>query len=308
MDFCINGAAAATVAGAANVCNDLSTGQNSLGLAAQTDTFEPALLDWGRWLDYAFWHMALAYNWTWVYGQHENLMNVALRYIGYMPQSGEGVGCMPTETAQYVQRANAYYRSSSQANSLQFVPQNARRTGSITSGTGQISKFSPDRSFDRVDAIFGGTMLKGLVCGNEKIYRLPAPYIVRPGVSLGMSLNASDTSELNLMQKELSISNGLGLNGVGGNVPPSITSDANLTSPTSAGTPGTTFGEQTSDSPPVLTSCRTITTRRLYKAGLGFVTIGFTGYELTEAQASQLRDNPQAQELLYLASGCRMLG
>jgi len=279
--------------------NQSDTG-TALGITAG-DTFDPAILDWGGWIDRAFRHMALGYNWVWNYGRFTTLMNVPLRHIAYMPDLAEGVGTMPVETAQYVARVNALYRTLGA--SAIFLPQNARRTGSVTTAAGShVSKFSPDRSYDRVEAILGGARLRGLTKNNEKVFRLPNPYVFRPGVDFGMQFAVSDSSEQTIMQQEMSITQGLK-----GAVPPSILPDANVNSGTSTSRSTAFAVEQTSDSPPVQIQAMFVYQRRIYKGGLGYMTVGLVGYELKETQVQQLQNDPAALDYLYQQSGMSIL-
>lgn len=292
--------------------NDLSLSSSNNALGGTTATSHlPAYLNWGKWADEAAWHQAHAYNWIWAWGTHTVLMNVPLRMIMYVPPMQKGsAGQIDVDVQKYVRRVNNWYVNASPASASIFLAQNARRLGSLNSlAVAGASVFRPDRTFDRISAIYGGLAVRDLLCNNGEAFRLPAPYGVRPGVALGMKLITADNNALGLMQNELSISQGLGLPaGVGGNVPPSILPDSTINAgATKAGTSNLTFQEPSLDAVPVVLAQAINAERVYYKGGSMFNSIGGVGYEITEQQWRQVQDSGDAKSVLDNAYGCQLL-
>jgi hypothetical protein len=265
------------------------TGNNGpLGLVTGQSLVR-ASMDYGNWALKGLWDMCRAFNFVWSYGDKTTLLDWPLRFMAWMPpnaqngSSGEG----PVRTITSIQGMNNYYTVTGNATSI-FLPRNARRTGSVTSGGAQVSTFSPDDASREVVPTVGGISLREGLMHNTEKFMLPRPVLFPRGVALGMYLNQKDETAFNNMQANFSITNGLGLvANPNATVPPVYTPYANINPGFGAGQNGgvaPTFLEQTKDTPPVNNPLQVRSDEAIFKWGDLYIGIGAIGYELTQAQ------------------------
>jgi hypothetical protein len=214
--------------------NDRVNGALGAAVAAGTSTYLPAVLRWGWWANYVCWHMARAYNLRWKIGQHVNIMDEQLRHTAYMPPSAQegSASNSQVDVTTFVSNLNRRYDSLGSA--LDFLPCDFIRIGSDAVGIagGNVGLFVPSRDFEIVDATYGGMDLRSMLKGNSEMRKLCVPYVIAPGVPIGLFLQECDTVQGDTMRQFLSITQGLG-----GAIPPSLTADENyIAEPTATGT------------------------------------------------------------------------
>jgi hypothetical protein len=214
--------------------NDRVNGALGAAVAAGTSTYLPAVLRWGWWANYVCWHMARAYNLRWKIGQHVNIMDEQLRHTAYMPPSAQegSASNSQVDVTTFVSNLNKRYDSLGSA--LDFLPCDFIRIGSDAVGIagGNVGLFVPSRDFEIVDATYGGMDLRSMLKGNSEMRKLCVPYVIAPGVPIGLFLQECDTVQGDTMRQFLSITQGLG-----GAIPPSLTADENyIAEPTATGT------------------------------------------------------------------------
>ena len=128
--------------------------------------------------------------------------------------------------------ANLNERYDSLGSALDFIPSNFIRIGSDAVGGVNVGFFMPSRDFEIVDATYGGMDLRSMLKGNSEMRKLCVPYVIAPGVPIGLFLQECDTVQGDTMRQFLSITQGLG-----GAIPPSLTPDENyIAEPTATGT------------------------------------------------------------------------
>jgi hypothetical protein len=294
-----------------NDMNNFSAGFNALGLTAG-QVFNPAVLEWGWWANLAMFHMVRAYNLRWQVGQHTNIMDDSLRYTAYLPTSGQDGAASNSEVDVnfFARQVNDYYET--MATNQRFLQIDRTRVGSFTFGGGEgpnASVFRPTRAYETVGATYGGMGLHSLLKGNSEFRKLTVPYLLRPGVPIGLYAQVSNTDDQALMQRYLDITQGFG-----GTVPPSFTDDTNILSGNQAagtatgsivGTAGLTGAELTLDTVPASISQQVPTARTLYKGGRFKITMAIKGYELTEDQIDMF-DDPGIRAAVQSDCGCRV--
>jgi hypothetical protein len=293
-DFNVNAVHPDTVTGAA--------GANSpLGLVTN-ESMVQAALQWGWWADLAGYYMARGFNLQWQWGNRQLILNDQLRYTAFTPSNAQDGSASDSnvDVPFFVRRTNNYYQTQLSSLSL-FLAADRSRIGNMTLGgnTG-LSVFRPDRSNEFVGATYGGTALKQYLRGNSEFRRLSYPFLIKPGVPIGLKAVQSNTDDSNAMRQYLSWTNGFG--GVG---PANFTpSTAVLTGASIAGTPGITGAEPSLDTPVAPQSQQLNSNRVEYKGGGWKLTVAFKGFELTPDQAALLDQNPDIQSAIQSECGC----
>jgi len=295
---------------------NLSSSTNSLALTstAPAQQFLPAWLDWGKWTELAMYYMVRAYNLEWKMGSNHFLINQSLRNIAYMPTNAQdGSASASEEDVQvYVNRTNQYYVNNL-GSLFTFLPIDRVRVGSFTGSGGSpgnnIGVYRPSRAYETVGATYGGMGLRNFLRGNGEIVKLSTPYLMAPGVPIGLRAHVSNTDDQLLMQRYFDATQGQG--GLG---PAIITPDVNVQGGVNtAGTSDTTFSaagvaafsgvELTLDASPTAVSQQVPTARAYYKGGPWKIRLAIRGWELDEATKNALAD-PNIQDAMQRECGC----
>ena len=283
-----------------------------LGLTTGT-SLAMADLEWGWWVEKAFYHMVRAYNLRWQWGSRTNIVNDSLRFTAYTPDNTQNGSSSSAEVdVNYFARlVNNYYRAQFAGGETQpatLLTIDRTRIGNMTlGGTAGLSVFRPTRNYETVGANFGGMGLRSLLRGNSEWRKLTTPFLMKPGVPIGISAQLSGNNgspdDYGLMQAYLSASYGLS----GGVVPAFFSEDINVN--TGNGVTGTTtIGAEPSLDNPVAPQGITLPTgRAIFKGGTFKITVALKGFELTDYQAGMLSD-PNVQALLQSQCGCQGAG
>jgi hypothetical protein len=277
---------------------DLTT---TLGLTG-SQTLTPAVLEWGWWAEKAFYHMTRAYNLVWQWGQQTTIVNDSLRFTAYTPSSGQEGGASSSEVDinAFIRQTNNYYVNQIGSPSI-AVPIDRTRIGNMTlNGTPALSVYRPTRTYETVGATYGGMGLRSFLRGNTEFRKLTVPFLLRPGVPIGLRADVKNDDDQALMQQYLSASQLL--NGV---IPADFTSYPNIT--TGAGVTGTNQvgNEPSLDSTVAAQPITTISDRVVFKGGGFKITVALKGFELTDDQAQMLTDGNFLQNLTS-ACGCQV--
>ena len=260
-----------------------------------TSSLVPAVLEWGWWANYASWHLVRAYNLKWQVGRHTTIFDDGLRFTAYCPPSAElgSASSSEVDTWNFARRVNTYYESLSPATTLTFLPFDRIRVGAVNNGAAGESAAKPSRAYERANATYGGIGLRAMLRGNREWRELALPYLIKPGVPIGLVLQQSDSVEAGLMQNYLDVQQGFG-----GTTPPTFQVEKNINS----GNGATTMAEQSLDSPAVLNSPATLAQRALFKGGCLMWTLGVKGYEVQEDWAAWM-SNPAIKDAISRGTG-----
>jgi hypothetical protein len=278
-------------------------------LGAATGSMVQAWADWGAWQEIAAFHMANAYNLVWQMGNRTFLMRESLRNTMYVPGNAQNGSSSSSEQDvwYYARNINNYYRNNlSPATQSIFLPADRTRIGNMILVAGGVtttglSVFRPTRAYETVGATYGGMGLRGLLAGNQEFRRLSSPFLMKPGVPIGLradvAINAS--SDQTEMQAWLSATyNGLG----GGSIPPTFQVDQNLAA-TGVVAGGAVGMEPSLDATVAAEPITTFSKRAGFKGGSWKLSTILKGFELTDAQADFLKD-PSVQSSLQ-SCGCQ---
>lgn len=255
----------------------------------------PAVLQWGWWANYAAWHLVRGYNLRWKIGQHTNIMDEVLRHSAYMPPNAQEGSASDSEVdiVDFVRTMNDRYVSMGSA--LIFLKTNFLRLGSNSAaGPTFPGVFTPTRDFDRVGATFGGMDLRSLLRGNSEFRKMTLPYVIKPGVPIGIFLQENDTDQGDQMRAAMSITNGLG-----GVVPPSMSEFTQI-----ATTAIQTAPERTIDGVyPANQSVLNL--RTIFKGGDFKLSLMIKGFEVSEDWYNIMSQNADIREVVMAACGIR---
>jgi hypothetical protein len=255
----------------------------------------PAVLQWGWWANYAAWHMVRGYNIRWKIGQHTNIMDEVLRHTAYMPPNAQDGSASDSEVdiVDFVNQMNARYVSMGSA--LIFLKTDFLRIGSNSAaGPTFPGVFTPTRDFDRVGATFGGMDLRCMLRGNSEFRKMTLPYVIKPGVPIGIFLQENDTDQGDQMRRAMSITNGLG-----GVVPPSMTEFTNIGTTAIATAPERTL-DGVYPAPQSVLNLRTI-----FKGGDFKLSLMIKGFEVSEDWYNIMSQNADIREVVMAACGIR---
>jgi hypothetical protein len=280
--------------------NDVIHG--ALGTAFEgesTPVMLPAIMEHGWWLNRAFWELVRAYNFRWKIGQHINIMDEQLRHTAYMPPNAQDGSASSSETDPFnlINMMNQRYDSLGSA--LDFLPIDFLRIGSVGVTTVNNGRFVPTRDFDTVGTTYGGMDLRSMLRANSEFRQLCLPYIIEPGVPIGIFLQECDTVQGDIMRALLSISQIGGT--FGGVIPPSVTPDANINAGMTA-TGATVMLERTLDAADVPQQVNA--ERVIFKSGFGKITLPIKGFEVTKDWYNQLSSDSDIRDIVL--SDCGM--
>jgi hypothetical protein len=272
-----------------------------LGLSAG-ESMLPATLEWAWWSELAGFYMSRGYNLQWQWGNRQLLLNDQLRYTAFTPSNAqEGSASNSNVDTQFlIRRTNDYYQTQLAAPSI-FLGADRSRIGNMTlGGNAGLSVFRPDRSNEFVGATFGGVMLRQYLKGNSEFRRLTSPFLVAPGIPIGLKAVQSNNDDSGLMRRYLSATYGFG-----GTSPASFTQSSAIAAGASiAGTGGVTGAEPSLDTPVAAQSQQVNSQRVAYKGGTWKLTVAFKGFELTPDQAALVNQNPDVQTAIQNECGC----
>jgi hypothetical protein len=287
---------------------DRTLATTTLGLSAG-QTLIPAILEWAWWQEKAFWHMSRAYNTVWQWGQSTLLVNDSLRYTAYTPGNAQEGSASSSEidVNAYIEQTNAYYTNQSaglNANAI-FLPIDRTRLGNMTltpSGgapTAAESVYRITRAYETVGATMGGMGLRNGLRGNAEFRKLTVPFLMKPGVPIGLRMNEVNSDDGLQMRQWLSASQLL--NGV---VPADFTSFNNINIGAGVTAGGAVGMEPSLDTPVAAQPITSITDRVIFKGGTWKLTMALKGFELTEDQANMVQNSPGFTAALTEGSGC----
>ena len=280
--------------------NDRVNGALGAAVADGDQIFVPAVLEWGWWANYAFWHMARAYNLRWKIGQHTNIMDEILRHTAYTPPSAQEGSASSSEVdiVDFVNRLNTRYDE--QGSALDFLKVNFTRLGSIQITSGETTTnngvFRPDRTQELVGATYGGMDLRSLLKNRSEFRQLALPYINKPGVPIGLFLQENDSVQANIMRNYLSITQGFGV------TPPLISDDVNISGLTLGGS-GNVALERTLDGTNVPQQVDSEVA--LFKGGELKMTLLVKGFEVTEDWYNVLSSNADIRQVVMSECGVK---
>lgn len=283
--------------------NDLVDGALGAAIAAGTQAFVPANFIYGSWANQAFWHMARGYNLRWKIGQHINIMDEVLRHTAYMPPNAQEGSASSSEVEILNAILEANQRYVQLGAGLIFLPTNFVRLGSVTAavgeGSGNVGVFSPTRDFDLVPATYGGMDLRSLLRNVSEFRRLTLPYVIKPGVPIGISFQENDTDQGNAMRAFLSITGN-----VPGTIPPIAVPAANINATFTAGGSGNVMLERQLDAA-TNTPQQVPVERATYKAGPAKISQMIKGFEVGEDWYMTMQNNPDIRDVVMAEAGIR---
>lgn len=279
---------------------DRTVATTTLGLTTG-QVMTPADLEWAWWVEKAFWHMSRAYNTVWQWGQATTLINDSLRYTAYTPGNAQNGSSSSSEIDinAYVRQVNGYYTGTIGSNAI-FLPIDRTRIGNMTlGGNAGSSVYRPTRAYETVGATFGGIGLRDQLRGNAEWRKLTSPFLMKPGVPIGLRMDVKNSDDQQQMQQWMAASQLLN-----GAVPADFTSFANINSGAGV-TAGTLVGMEPSlDTPVAAQPITTITDRVVYKGGTWKMTMALKGFELTDDQAQLVATNSDFRSALMEGTGC----
>lgn len=279
---------------------DRTVATTTLGLTTG-QVMTPADLEWAWWTEKAFWHMSRAYNTVWQWGQATTLINDSLRYTAFTPGNAQAGSASSSEIDinAYVRQVNQYYVGTIASNSI-FLPIDRTRIGNMTlGGNAGSSVYRPTRAYETVGASFGGMGLRDQLRGNSEWRKLTSPFLMKPGVPIGLRMDVKNSDDQIMMQQWLAASQLLN-----GSVPADFTSYQQINSGAGV-TAGTLVGMEPSlDTPVAAEPITTITDRVIFKGGTWKLTMALKGFELTDDQAQLVASSPDFRQALMEGSGC----
>jgi hypothetical protein len=278
-----------------NDLNNFTGGFNSLGMTTG-QVMVPGNLEWGWWAGQAMYYMVRAYNLEWQVGNRTFLLNDSLRYTAYIPSNAQDGSASNSEVDVpfFVRRTNEYYRNELDT-SLICLSIDRARVGSQTDGAeANIGVFRPTRAYETVGATNGGIGARALLRGNTEFRKMSSPYLLRPGVPIGLRAHVSNTDDQVLMQRYLSATNGFG-----GLIPSQFSDDSQILAGSGAAGSGTgsivgsaiTGTELTLDPGGAASIPQQVPTGHVnFKGGAFKITVALKGFELDEATKDALSD------------------
>jgi hypothetical protein len=282
--------------------NDLFNGALGAPFAggSPAQAYTMAIMRHGWWANYAAWHMARAYNYRWKIGQHVNIMDEQLRHTAYMPPSAQEGSASSSEVDLWTFVNNMNRRYDSMGSALDFLPIDFLRIGSDGNPAVEvpnIGRFVPTRDFEIIGATYGGMDLRSMLRGNSEMRKLCIPYVISPGVPIGIILQECDNVQGNAMRQFLSITGNLG-----GSIPPAFTPEDNWTSPTLSGLSPVML-ERTlggADVPQQVDA-----QRALFESGEFKITLPIRGFEVSRDWYNQLSSDADVRNAVFECVGVR---
>jgi hypothetical protein len=297
---------------AAPVSPDAWDSQDNIGvngpLGAASNSMVQAWLDWAAWQEIAFWHMVNAYNLVWQMGNRTFLMRESLRNTAWVPGNAQNGSSSSSEQDiyYYARIVNNYYRANFANNTPQiFLPLERTRIGNMilvangTTTTG-LSVFRPTRAYETVGATYGGMGLRGFLTNNQEFRRLTSPFLMKPGVPIGLRADVaiSASSDQVQMQNWLSATDGFT-----GAIPPNFSVDTNINPSIGVAAGGAIGMEPSLDATVAAEPITTLQNRSNFKGGSWKIGVVLKGFELTDQQASMLSDPSVQAQLTQLGCG-----
>jgi hypothetical protein len=291
--------APATVPGSPDVFT--SADATALGFAEggafAGDAFVPAVLQHGWWSNYAAWHLVRGYNLRWKIGQHTNIMDEVLRHTAYMPPNAQDGSASSSEVdvVDFVNQMNLRYASL--GSGLIFLIANYLRLGSVsTAGVAPFpGAFLPTRDFDRVGATFGGMDLRSMLRGNSEFRKLALPYVIKPGVPIGLFLQENDQDQGDQMRRAMDITVGQG-----GTIPPIETEYTTIPNTATSFLP-----ERSLDGVYPTSGQNVLNARTIFKSGDFKLSLMIKGFEVTEDWYNLMNGSADIREVVMAACGIR---
>lgn len=271
-------------------------------IAAGTQVFEPAVLEWGWPQNYAAWHMVRGYHLRWMIGQHTNIFDESLRNTAYMPPNAQEGSASSSEvdTLEFIRRVNERYNGQL-ASALSFLKFDAIRLGSVFAGALNVGIFTASRASELVGATYGGMDLRSMIGGNSEFRKLTIPYFMNAGIPIGLYAQESDEFQADIMREYLSVTQTPGTGGPA--VPPPIVDAANITAGATAGGAGIAL-ERTLDAGPTNEPQTFLSQRRLFKGGDLKIEVDLKGFEVDEDWYNVLKNNPELRDAFMCECGC----
>lgn len=276
----------------------------AIGNPAPTQIMVPGVLQWGWWAAYAFWHMARGYDLRWKIGQHTNIMDEVLRHTAYMPpnaQQGSTSG-LNVDLTDFVRQTNNYYDQLGTA--LIALKVDFLRVGSVNlAGPVNVGAFRPSRALQFAPTTVGGINLRELLGANSEFRKLTVPYLIQPGIPIGLVAQEADTIEADQMRRWLSITQSQQAG-----IPPIETDDANVLATTTV--PGANVSREVvigAATPPAAADFiaqQVDTGTAIFKGGEGKITLAIKGFEVDGDWASVLNANPDIRDAVMRECGC----
>jgi hypothetical protein len=280
-----------------NDLNNFAGGFNSLGMTSG-QTMVPAELEWGWWAGQAMYYMVRAYNLEWQVGNRTFLLNDSLRYTAYVPSNAQDGSASSSEVDLpfFVRRVNDYYREELETNLICLMIDRARvgSVGGPALDTTNTGIFRPTRAYETVGATYGGLGVRSLLRGNTEFRKMSSPYLLRPGVPIGLRAHVSNGDDQALMQQYLSATNGFK-----GLIPAIFSEDGEILAGSPIAGTGTgsivgsaiTGDELTLDPAGAISVPQQVPTGRVeFKGGAFKITVALKGFELDEATKDALTD------------------
>lgn len=285
--------------------NDVANG--ALGAAftggAPTQTMIPAVFEAGWWINLGLWAFVRAMNLRWMIGQHTNIMDEQARHTVYMPPNAQegSASSSQVDLVDLVRQTNNYYNSLGAA--FELLKINFLRLGSTGTGTANLGVFRPSRALEVVGATYGGMDLRSTLGTKEKEFRtLTVPYVITPGVPIGLKFQVTDPVQLDLMKRYFSITQGFD-----GSIPPQVTDAADVLAALTATGTGV-MNEQTFDATPALQAQTVLAQRMIFKYGEWKMGLLLKGFEVDSNWADVLRADPDLRAAVMADCGCAWSG
>jgi hypothetical protein len=278
--------------------NDLFNGCIGAGTGGATPTqvFGSAVLEWGWWANYAAWHLVRGYDLRWKIGQHTNIMDEVLRHTAYMPTNGQEGSSSNSEVDVVNQVLRTNQRYDSLASPLNFLKVNRIRIGSVGGAAAYTTNygiFRPSNDDILVGATYGGMDLRSLLKGNSEFRKLTIPYVIKPGIPIGLVAQVADEDQANTMRSYMALSQ-QGNTWGSGIITPPVTDDTNIAASYDGSATGSITGnvglERTIDGNNVPQQVQTA--RYVFKGGNFKISMGIKGFEVTEDWYTILQNNP----------------
>jgi hypothetical protein len=278
--------------------NDILNGALGAAFASGAQIMLPAVMRWGWWANYVCWHMARAYNYRWKIGQHINIMDEQLRHTAYMPPSAQEGSASSSQVDLITFVSNLNRRYDSLGSSLNFLPVDFLRVGSDAVAGANVGRFAPTRDFEILDATYGGMDLRSMLKGNSEMRKLCVPYVIAPGVPIGIILQECDTVQGDAMRQFLSITQGLG-----GAIPPALTPDSNWTAGFTSTNASPVMLERTLAGTDVAQSVNS--QRVIMEGGELKLTLPIRGFEVSRDWYNQLSNDADVRAAVFDCVGMR---
>src|ERR1019366_5704972 len=157
---------------------------------------------------------------------------------------------------------------------------------------------SPSRDEQRVGVTYGGMDLRSLLNNNSEFRKLALPYVIKPGVPIGLVMEECDSIQATIRRNYLSITQGLG-----GVFPPVLVDEENISGVYNGGGTGNVNLERTLDGSNVSQAVPVGTA--LFKGGDLKIGLLIKGFEVTEDWYNVMSQNADIRSVVMNACGIR---